>query len=417
MQELLVIDTRHRNVITKIIKKLNKKQSDCCVSFIIDPKANTLQLIGGHAPEYLHFTIPLAVNHQLTKRRFTIDGEYFSQLPGYAGKGNMISLEIIIKPDKPKLVGITTEKDEFLSAEFAPFYQAHQEYVKEIGQHAYQEIRALEMSRLLHEGNTHSPFQFIAIDKEKNEFRVQSDNNQELYDIPKNVPIPLSLVLTQEATHELQVLCEKVGDQSIQIAQHDENITFKTSDSAMTISMSGVEEFYKNKPKDYKQIGYMIMDINHLKDRVIHFNDKYTKIKRANQSHLLIDPTQLYFLNLVTPYQFSIPIASDAISLTETQLYMLHLSDIVPIKIKDVTTSDKVKIAILKEVGQERVYKLGFYKDITHKYFYASVLIEPAPDDMDNAQAVIKNAQNSKQQGGSEGGSDGEQGDMFGFDL
>ena len=314
------------------------------------------------------------------------------------------------------MVGIDADEGGLLSCHFAPFFQAHKQSIKKVGQYAYDEIRALDMSRLLLEGKPHSPVQFIAFDKEKKEMRVQSDNNMELYDIPNNVPVPLSLVLTQEAADELQALCEKIGDNTLQIAQHDENITFKTSNSTMTISLTGVEEFYKNKPKAYKQIGYMIMDINHLKERVKHFHNKYSKIKQANQSHLLIEPTQLYFLNLVEPYEFEIPIASDAISFTEDQLYMLHLRDINSIDIKDCTTSDKVKIAILKEAGQESEYKLGFYKDITHKYPYASVSIEPAPDDMDNAQAVITNAKNSKGNKSQEE-SEEVQGDMFGFDV
>lgn len=416
MHELLIIDARYRDKMTKISNKLDKRESDCCVSFIIDPKENTLQLIGGHAPEYLHLILPLAENHQLKKRRFTLDGEYFSQLPAYAGKGNSIFLKLINAEGTPNLMGIATDKNEFLSCELVPFCKAHKQFIQESEEYVYKEVRALEVSRLLLEATPHAPVQFVAFDKENKEMRVQSDNNLELHDIPCNIPIPISLVLTQAAADELQTLCKNIGDNHVQIAQHGENITFKTGDITITHSLAGIDEFYKNEPKAYKQLGYMVMDIDHLKERVRHFHYKYSKIKQANQSHLLITPEQLYFLNLVQPYKFDIPIVSDAISFTEDQLYMLHLRDIIPIDIKDVTTSDKVKIAILKEAGQESEYKLGFYKDITHKYPYASIVIEPAPDDMAGAQAVIQNAKDSEGDHSQEEPKEA-QGELFRFDV
>ncbi|TEW55733.1 hypothetical protein E2R68_04990 [Psychromonas sp. RZ22] len=416
MHELLIIEAQHIEKIIKISSKLDKKESDCCISFIIDPKKETLELIGGHAPQYLHLTLPLAEKHQLKKRRFTVDGEYFSQIPTYAGKGNSMLLKLIDAQHSPNLMGITTDKNEFLSCELAPFYKAHKAFIQASAEYVYEDVKALEVSRLLHEVTPHAPVQFVAFDKENKEMRVQSDNNLELHDIPSDVPIPTSMVLTQAAADELQTLCEKIGDNNIQIAQHDENITFKTGDMTITHSLAGVDEFYKNEPKVYNQLGYMIMDINHLKDRVKHFHNQYSKIKQANQSHLLITPEQLYFLNLVNPYKFDIPIATDAISFTDDQLYMLHLRSIKSVNIKDVTTSDKIKIAILKEAGQESEYKLGFYKDITHKYSYASIAIEPAPDDMADAQAVIQNAKESEG-GESQGESEGPQGDLFGFDV
>ncbi|GLS89022.1 hypothetical protein GCM10007916_00890 [Psychromonas marina] len=416
MHEILIIDDQYRDKMAKISNKLDKRGSDCCVSFIIDPKKNTLQLIGGHAPQYLHFTLPLAKNHQLKKRRFTVDGEYFSQIPTYAGKGNSMLLKLIDAQDSPNLMGISTDKNEFLSCELAPFCKAHKAFIQESVEYVYEDVRALEVSRLLHEVTPHAPVQFVAFDKENKEMRVQSDNNLELHDIPSDVPIPTSMVLTQAAADDLKTLCDDMGDNHIQIAQHGENITFKTDNITITHSLTGVDEFYKNEPKAYKLLGYMVMDINHLKKRVGHFHYKYSKIKQANQSHLLIEPTQLYFINFVKPYEFEIPIATDAISFTETQLYMLHLRDIIPIKIKDVTTSDKIKIAILKEIGQESEYKLGFYKDITHKYPYASIAIDPAPDDMSQAQAVIKNAKDSEG-GGSHREGDGPDDDLFGFHV
>ena len=416
MSELLIIDTQYNDKISNISKKLDKRESDCCVSFIIDPKKNTLQLIGGHAPEYLDVTIPLAQKHQLKQRRFSLDGEYFSQLQNYAGKGHSLALEVMINKNASNTIGIWTDKNEFLGCDLAPFHQAHKEFIKKTEEYVYKEVRALEVLRLLHEVTPHAPVQFVAFDKEHKEMRVQSDNNLELHDIPSDIPIPISLVLSQTATDELQALCENVGDSKIQIAQHDENITFKTGNMTITHSLAGVDEFYKKKPKAYQELGYMIIDINHFKDRVRHFHNKYRKIKQANQSHLLITPEQLYFLNLVKPYKFDIPIASDAISFTDDQLYILHLRDIIPIKIKDITTSDKIKIAILKEEGQESEYKLGFYKDITHKYPYATIAIEPIPEDMAKAQVVIKNAENSRGNKPQEE-SEEKQNDLFGFNV
>lgn len=415
MHELLFIPLQYQKYFSEISKKLDKRQSDCCVSFIIDAKENKLHLIGGHVPEYLHFTIPLAKDHKLKTRRFAIDGEYFSQLIGYAGKCNAIRLKLIHKENAPDQMAITTSKDEFLCCDFAPFFRAHEEHSKKTKQYEFQKIRAPEMLRAAVVASTYCPVQFIAIDKEQKEIWVQSDNNLERYDIPDNIKIPASFVFTQEALDNLKTLCEQIGDENIEIAQHNETITFKTSNYTITHSLEGVEEFYKNKPKKFDELGYMIMDINHLKERIKHFYNKYSKIKQANQSHIFIEPTQLYFLSLVKPYDFDVPIASDAISFTEDQLYILHLRDIDPIRIKDFTTSDKVKIAILKEAGQESKYKLGFYKDITHKHPYASVSIEPDPDKMEYAKAMIKNAKDNK--GDELEELEEVQPDLFGFDV
>ncbi len=348
MHELLIIDAQYRDNIAEIITKLDKKQTDCHVSFIINPKENTL-------PINLNLDTD---NHALPT------------------------------------VGITTGEHQWRSCESEAFSTEHDEHINKIKQQMYETVRVADIQRLLLEVDTHSPFQYIDINKDKKEMCVQNDNNQQIYGIPENIPVALSLGLTQKAAHSLEARCEQTKDESIEIAIHGEGITFKTSDMDMTISLAGIEEFYKNKPKKFNEVVSMTVDIYRFKDEIEEYYDNYPKIRRANQSHLLIEPTQLYIANTIAPYKLGSPVKAKRITTNENQLYLIHLKDIEAIRVKDLTTARELHIAILK--GPEEEYKLGFYKQGNLNYPYASVAIEPAPEAMEEVLAVKSKEEKSK---------------------
>ena len=396
MQELLTIDASYRDNIAQIIAKLDKKQADYHVSFIIDAKKNTLQLIGGHAPEYVHITIPLAEEHLLKKRRFTLDGAFFSQLLTYSQHEQSIHLNLDTDNSSLPEVGITAGEQKWRSCESDSFCEQHDKYIKKIKEQVYEKVRVADTQRLFLEVDTHSPFQYIDINKDKKEMCVQSDNNQQVFAIPDNIPVALSVGLTQEAAKSLKELCEETQDDTIDIAIHDESITFRTNGIDTTISLAGIDEFYKNKPKEFDEVVSMTVDIFRFKAEIEEYYKKYPIIRRANQSYLLIEPDQLYIANTVGKYRFGSPVKAKRITTKESQLYLIHLRDIEAIRVKDLTTARELHIAILKGAEAEEEYKLGFYKQGNMNYPYASVAVEPAPQAMESVLAVKNKEEKSK---------------------
>lgn len=438
----LIIERQYRDDIKQIVQALNPKFSDYCVSFCILPKQNELLIIGGCSPNYIQKRLPLAVGHELKKMQFTLDGDFFSQLLTYStyhissdkNKNQSVSeaeldfyekihLELETEKKQDLKIYLISNTGKSRGCESVAFLEAHKTFIKENEQHTFQSARVPAIQRLLLEVDTYTPFQFINIDKEKREMCVQSDNNIVEHSIPEHIDIPISLALTQDAANMLSEICEQTKDDEIEIALHGENITLKTNKTTKTISLAGLEEFYKSKPVQYEEVVTMFVNIQSFKDVINESHNKYHKIRREDKNHLLLEENELNIVNIVSIYDFDTPIDAKGFFVKEPQVYLTHLKDIKAIKIKDLTETDEAKIAILK--GPQGEYKLGFYKQGNDKYPHDSVLIEPVPQDLDKVMAVKKKAQarkaaknmwETKGETNTEDRSD-PQGDLWGFDL
>ncbi|MBD1577398.1 hypothetical protein HC723_13265 [Vibrio sp. S11_S32] len=369
----LTIPASNRTFVQTLIDSLEIRKSDCVVSFIIDKSDASLTLVSGVEP----FCVEMALTLDPAPKKslsFSLDGSYFAQILTYFPDPEQdIELTLNRKLNGENHVALihnSTLLNDKAPEEFAlrtceckEVDDTHVDYLKKKAQRSTFTIRKTAIERVIHEATNNLPFDYIEFNKDKQTIKIQRDNAIEEKVLPSNMNIPMNMQLTEEATRTLTHMCENLTTEEIDINLQGEDITFISPTFSSTLSLAGIDIFLTKKADTIKPLLHFMLDFYHFKAEIKHCQTQYSKIKKANQAILYLEPDSLTLCSLIKPYQFIKPIKIFGMGNEKYIGKGLALrfcpKEISDIKIKDLTCAKKIKMMLYQNLNGE--YKLGCY--------------------------------------------------------
>jgi hypothetical protein len=368
--------------------RLDHRQNDYCMSVFIDEKANTVTWVGGCAPNYSQLITKLEKGHGLKSAEFALPGDLINHsvkaikdLARCNHQADLSPLVYKLSYENRCYTKATYTEDPVPTADLNPILR--------------------EMAVLL-------PFEFIQIDNDKNEMRIQRTEQVEERVLPDNMTLPISLVLNPESINTMSMLCTHTD--TLSISMEGETITIANAEHTVTCSLAGVEDFYARQPERPDIELKFVVDFISFKEE-IRDHCSYRAIKKKNECMLLIDNNELFIATIHDGDELARQIYVKELKSEQTLLYRFHLRDLTQTKIMDITTSHQMKLSITKNKQGDR--QLEFYRDFSERLPYASIPVEADHASIKKVLALKKDYQKEKQQ--HNGPSNDDQTDLFGF--
>ena len=424
----LFIPTEKIKLFINMASRLDHRQQDYCFSVFIDAKANTVTWVGGCAPNYSQLITKLEKGHGLKSAEFALAGDLINHslkpikdMAKYDQPVDLPSLMYKLSYDKGGYTKATYTEQPFTKGKIKdptyplyrrfvnlPVHQSHVEYLQANTQRAFCEVPTTELIPIIQEMSTLLPFEFIQIDSDKKEMRIQRTEQVEERLLPDNMMLPISLVLTPESIETINQLCTQTD--TLSISTEGESITIANAEHTVTCSLAGVEDFYARQPERPDVELKFVVDFLSFKEE-IRDHCTYRAIKKKNECMLLIDNNELFVTTIHAGDELARQVFVKELESHKTRLYRFHLRDLNQTKVLDITTSHQMKLAITKNKQGDR--QLEFYRDFSERLPYASIPVEAEQGNIKNVLALKEDYQKEKQ-GRKDPTNDG-QWDMFGF--
>jgi hypothetical protein len=408
--------------------RLDHRQNDYCMSVFIDEKANTVTWVGGCAPNYSQLITKLEKGHGLKSAEFALPGDLINHsvkaikdLARCNHQADLSPLVYKLSYENRCYTKATYTVDPSFKVKMQdptyplfrrfvnlPVHQSHVEYLQANTQRAFYPVPTADLNPILREMAVLLPFEFIQIDNDKNEMRIQRTEQVEERVLPDNMTLPISLVLNPESINTMSMLCTHTD--TLSISMEGETITIANAEHTVTCSLAGVEDFYARQPERPDIELKFVVDFISFKEE-IRDHCSYRAIKKKNECMLLIDNNELFIATIHDGDELARQIYVKELKSEQTLLYRFHLRDLTQTKIMDITTSHQMKLSITKNKQGDR--QLEFYRDFSERLPYASIPVEADHASIKKVLALKKDYQKEKQQ--HNGPSNDDQTDLFGF--
>lgn len=291
---------------------------------------------------------------------------------------------------------------------------AHIELRNKLREMPFQSVKKSQLERLLHEVNTHEPLNFVEHRHLENCFKIQRGESIEYYAIPSDVTFPISFTLNETALDHLKTATNLATSDTVELLMHDNQFSFRSNNSLLTYSLNGLDAFQQRQPQPYSAELSMIIDIFQFKKEIDN-NEKHDEIRESNINYLLIHEQGLTICAYTDHNHHARNIQVHQINdVDEAKLYLVDLSELRKVRIKDLTTADRMKIAVLKNDSGER--NLAFYHARDPHHPYTMVKLEFLPSELPTMLSAKSRLQAKPGKNKQQKEKDTKQQDLFGYD-
>lgn len=196
-----------RERLIEAAKWVNKlKNGQDCISFFVEPKQKNIIIVATHHDKKYLETIEF---DPLTMRKpfsFAIPANYFIECNPQLDQ----TLPLVLKTQKTvnnctvDLMGIDKLREYVtLSAS-----QEHIDYRAMLSMLKINTVKKSTFDRLLYEINTYQPIEFVEVNAQQHEMKIQRDNNVVNYALPDSLGLSFNLALNNDAFKRLKAICD-----------------------------------------------------------------------------------------------------------------------------------------------------------------------------------------------------------------
>ncbi len=396
MNHQLIFTADEREHMMSLANNIILRKANHDISLFIDTKTKQITLVGGKNEELQSVT--LAINAQTTIKsgQWSLNGSYFKDMINDF-QGDKSSLIIALNYGASRAyprAKIAMFNNTLRSCYTGPIRDEHADFLETQQKNTSDSVPISTLQTMIEEIRTHIPFEMIALDHQAHLVRVQRNQDIQELALPESLNIPISMALTPAATEQLAYVCDHTDSDSVNVAIHNDTVTFSTPTHTLTSSLAGLAEFYQQAPVQYECEAKLIATIYDMKKELDTYHQRYPEIKQANTSHLLLEQDAMMVANIVPPFGFAKHIPVIDIQIKQTRLYRVNLREIIKVKIQSITDAKQMKLQILKAPDGTRV--LAFYNDRNPYSPYTTVPIEL---DMTSLPEILKLKTESQENG------------------
>ncbi len=393
----MAIPSCQQQLFNNLTQYIDTRYPNCVMTVLVDKNKRSLTLIAGQAPLISQCVFVLDERSTgLKDKQFSIDGSFAKQLSKYFAPEQDIELDFQTQPTSMlfvELLHINPQDDEtaLRRCQCGDVFPDHLTYLKENDQRPTTIMSKAVIEDILEASSQHMPFEFIELDNVQQHIRVQRDGKVVERQLPKNLELPVSMVLTQEAKKQLNDLCIATSDDEIEIAQQGELLTFKTAESTVTCSLAGVEEFQQMQPMALQTLRYVVLDFFTFKAELTHCFNGYGLIRKANYALLSLNGNKAAIAFVTSPYEFVHPITVVQVGGEEestSALFRFSPRDLLNIKVKDLFEAKCTKLEVIQHSNGELT--LGIYTSLESKLPYCSIPIEKDERQLPKVAAMLE---------------------------
>ncbi|WP_318478287.1 hypothetical protein [Photobacterium leiognathi] len=415
MMKTILIGKQYHPKISTMLNVTDKKyRATPLVTFIIDRKKNKLSLIGGRNGELSVITVPLEEQApQLKDSKWSMDAQMFNDYCqnclDNASDDEPIVFFVDEQPNmETYIIGVTSN------------YSVRRWQCEEPCQEHLDHFTALEhrhflssstdiLKTILNQANYQRPFDSLKMNKGQNEIMVQRDNAILRFALPNNLAADIDLVVDRAGLEILENVCQHAQSDSIMVSISNEQMTVSDGQHHYSAPRQSLPNFEKKSKNNAEIEATLIVNILTLKSETYTYKSVH-QIKHNNTSLILITENEAYLSALGSTVESFQRLSTLNITASEPNLYSINLSQLLKVKIKDITAMNSVTMRILKTRDGSR--KLAFYNERDNDHPYSSIPItrNRNKDDLNNMQNLLSIYKQQQQ------GDDVKQQDMIGFD-
>ncbi len=400
----LIIPTEQLESFQAMAAILDKKQRDYGVTVIISLEQKSITWIGGNAPNLNRMTQPLEKGHGLKQATFALAGDFFCQAINSVSrqdkKGGKHSFEPLVLTldykngnyvsvthvETPRILNATNEtypplrKFETLSV-----FTEHLDYLQANEQRACHSVSVAGMSQICDFSDTHMPFDYLQLNAETRDIKIQQAGELKVQKLPDNLKLPIQLAFNPATLDALKRLLSNTNAAEIFLAMEGESITISTPEQTVTKSIAGLNDFYNRTPEKTVAEATLIVDITCLKAE-IDAQRRYREEKKKNECYMLFHNNQLLIFNGMTGNNLSRMVFVKDLRIDETRLYRFRPKDVIDAKIANMLSLKQVKLVITKNSKGE--CHMEFYSSAQESVSYIKIPVESEDGSIEAAMEV-----------------------------
>lgn len=361
--------------ITNLVDRIKKGDPNPFITFIFD---KLLYVIGGPTEHLLMVAIndideDMSDIKGWSMSATAIANFWKAQHVHRKGK-ETISLEISFKQDQPypSLEGIT-KLGSFRYIKAQEANHVHLAFFKQFTTNPYLQIATTKAKQICALAKQNEPYQVFEANKKTNSVLIERDNIPIPIPLPESMTIDHTMIMTPEATNDLQQLAETTSQETLSIYLNDEQAIFTDGEQVYSHSLAPLRTYREKKQQQFEQEAKIIIEIFSFKDELRNF-EKIEEIKKSNQVLLYITPRKVYLMSLLQEVGAVMPLNVILVSTKQEMLYSVDLNALLKVKIKDITAANSIKLTVQRSTSGEN--KLSFHNDRNKEHSYHSIPLE-----------------------------------------
>lgn len=420
----IIIDSAKTALLKNITENIDTRYADSLATILISKKEGSITFVTGKPPLCSHCTFILdASSTHVKDAQFSIDGSFAKQLPNYFSSNEDIKLSVHTLSSSAVSIELIhsdtkSNEDALRRCECITVCETHLTYLKESAQRPTYTVSKASIERVVHESSELMPFEFLEMNVDKQHCRIQRDGDIEEVNLPHNLKLPASLILTEEINSKLDNLCKTTEGDVIEFVQQGELLTFKTPETTLTYSLAGVEEYLSKKPLKFINEKHVVVNFYELKGEVSHCSAEYKTIKQADSALLYLSGNEAVIAFITPPYKFVHPITvTKTCSKTKNSesLYRFSPKALLGCKISNLIQARSTRLDILKYENGER--KLGVYFSLESKLPHRTISIEKDESQLPIVVALLEELNQSQADKNTLSKKQEVQEDLFGYAM
>lgn len=382
------------------------------ITFFFEPKTSTVDIFVGDDFQSQQFSQSLTDFPFRKPFSFSLPRKYLIEASRHRKSG--IPLCLYIEKESDHYLVDVMYIDRLREYLADTTLAAHIELRNKLREMPFQTVKKSQLEKLLHEVNTHEPLNFVEHRHLENCFKIQRGESIEYYAIPSDVIFPISFTLNETALDHLKTATKLAKTDTVELLMHDNQFSFRSDNILLTYQLDGLDAFQQRQPQPLTTELSMVIDIFQFKEE-IDDNDKYDEIRASNINYLLVHEQKLTICAYTDHSHHALEVQVHQINdADEAKLYLVDLSEIKKLRIKDLTTANQMKISVVKNDIGER--NLAFYHARDPHHPYAMVKLEYLPSELPTMLSAKARLQAKPQKNEEQKEKVMKQQDMFGYD-
>lgn len=399
-----------KNVLGTVHKNLS--DSDV-VSFFFEPRHSTIEILCGNEQQSLNFHIPFADPQFRKNFSFSVPRQYLIESSKHKSAHTPLNIAVEKMPEHFVLDVMNIDKLREYIADTT--YQPHIDLRQNLSTLPFQTVSKSQLQRILYEIKAHEPLNFVEHNHFDKTLKVQQGDVVQKYSLPNDLEFPISFTFNNFALENLTTTISQAKSNDIELLMHDNKVSFRCDDVLITHCLDGLDTFQQQHPQTFENELTMIVDIYTVKNEIDAYFKSYAEIQQANINYLLIHEKELTLCAYTDHNRNASQVTvHEIVGTDEAQLYLVDLAEFRKVKIKDLTSAEQMKIAVLKSPSGER--KLAFYHYRSPIHPYATIKLGSMPHELPTILAAKSRLKAKQQESKASKAKSAQQSDMFGFE-